>query len=392
MKCFLILINLFFANSIFAAYYDVLPKGVRNITYQYTQTGEITGRYTNSGTLQGYNVNANINADSIKGINSAVDIYLGTLTAEDYKNFSFGTFQGSANSKVSVQGLGGGYGLTHKMTVYGFIPFYSAEVDLQIQRTEKGRNNVGTAIQLENLPDVDLRLIQSLFVNYYNYQPLGKWKSTDFGDAEAGIMYQLKKWRNAGALMNLGFVAPTGREDNPDILQDIAFGDGQWDAFFEFGGGVIFNGGKSDFSIDQWNRVTYQFPYETIVRQPDSTTFPVSSNKGAAQIKYGNKLQTNLQGNYRISDEWSSNLTYTFEYKEKDDYASRAPVADKILEDGTERISHTGKLAMNFSTLSLFQKKKFLLPLNFTLAVQSIFAGKNNPQYERADFQVRMFF
>jgi hypothetical protein len=390
LLCYLFLITI--STKAFGAYYDVLPKGVRNVTYQFTRTGEITGRYTNSGTLQGYNVSANINADTIKGINSAVDTYLGTLSAEDYKNFSFGTFQGSAASKVTVQGLGVGYGATERLTVYGFIPFYSAEVDLKIKRTEKGRNNVGTAIQLENLPDVDVRLIQSVFVNYYRYQPLGKWKANDFGDAEAGMMYQVKKWRNAGALVNIGFVAPTGREDNPDILQDIAFGDGQWDGFFEFGGGYIFGSGKSDFSIDQWNRLTYQFPYTTDVRQPDSSSFPISSTKGSTKIKYGNKVQTNFQGNYRISDEWGSSLGYSFEYKEKDDYQSKLPKSDLILEEATERISHTGRVAISFSTLSMFQKKKFLLPLSFSLAVQSIFSGKNNPQYERVDLQVRMFF
>lgn len=389
MKFSAFFLFILFNTKVFAAYYDVLPKGVRNLTYQFTQTGEITGRYTNSGTLQGYNVSANINADSIKGVNSAVDTYLGSLSASDYKDFSFGTFQGSATSKVKVQGLGAGYGATDRITFYGFIPFYSAQVELNIERTQKGRNKVGSAIQLENLPDVDVRLIQSLFVNYYHYQPLGKWKADDFGDAEVGMMYQVKKWNNAGALINLGFVAPTGREDNPDILQDIAFGDGQWDGFFEFGIGYTF---KNDFSFDQWNRFTHQFPYSTDVRLPDSSSFPVTSNKGRAKIKYGDKGQTNLQGNYRISDSWSTSLTYTFEYKEKDNYKSSSSNTDSILEEGTERISHTGKLAFNFSTLSLFQQKRFFLPLSLNLALQSIFSGKNNPQYERADFQIRMYF
>lgn len=375
-----------------AAYYDVLPKGVRNLTYQHTITGDITGRYTNAGNLQGYNVNAKITADTIKGINTAVDTYLGTLSAEDYNNFSFGTFQGGAISKVKVHGMGGGVGLTDKVTFYGFIPFYSAEVDLHIERTEKGRTNVGGAIQLENLPDVDVRLIQSLFVNYYQYKPLGKWQADDFGDAEFGFLYQLRKWRNAGALINVGAVAPTGREDNPDILQDIAFGDGQWDAFFEFGVGYTFSGIWSDFSFDHWNRVTYQFPYETQVRLIDSSDFPVSSNKGMAKIKLGNKLQTNLQGNYRISDEWGAALTYSLEYKESDEYQSSSQKSDLILEQGTERIVQTGRISLSFSTLNLFQKKKFFLPLSFSLAGQTIFDGKNTPKYERADFQVRMFF
>ncbi len=388
----LLLFFIFFTTTAHAAYYDVLPKGVRNLTYQHTITGNITGRYTNAGNLQGYNVNAKITADTIKGINAAVDTYLGTLSAEDYNNFSFGTFQGGAISKVKVHGMGGGYGLTDKITMYGFIPFYSAQVDLHIERTEKGRTNVGSAIQLENLPDADVRLVQSLFVNYYQYKPLGKWQADDFGDAEFGFLYQLRKWRNAGALINVGAVAPTGREDNPDILQDIAFGDGQWDAFFEFGVGYTFSGMFSDFSFDHWNRVTYQFPYQGMVRLPDSSDFPVTANKGMAEIKLGNKLQTNWQGNYRISDEWGTSLTYSLEYKEADDYKSNSRQSDLILEQGTERVVQTGRAALNFSTLSLFQKKKFFLPFGMTVAAQTIFSGKNTPNYERYDFQIRMFF
>lgn len=387
-----IFILFFYYTTAQAAYYDVLPKGVRNLTYQHTITGDITGRYTNAGNLQGYNINAKITADTVKGINDAVDTYLGTLSAEDYNNFSFGTFQGGAVSKVKVHGMGGGYGLTDKITMYGFIPFYSAQVDLNLTRTEKGRTNVGGAIQLENLPDVDVRLVQSLFVNYYQYKPLGKWQADDFGDAEFGFLYQLRKWRNAGALINIGAVAPTGREDNPDILQDIAFGDGQWDAFFEFGIGYTFSGLFRDLSFDHWNRFTYQFPYETQIRQPDSIDFPVTSNKGTAEIKLGNKIQTNWQANYRLSDEFGTTFTYSLEYKEADDYKSSVRQSDFILEQATERVIQTGRLALNFSTLSLFQRKKIFLPFGLTIAGQTIFTGKNTPKYERYDLQVRMFF
>lgn len=85
-------------------------------------------------------------------------------------------------------------------------------------------------------------------------------------------------------------------------------------------------------------------------------------------------------------------MTYSLEYKEKDDYKSRSKVADAILEEGTEKITHTGRLALSFSTLSLFQKKKFFLPVSLSLAAQSIFAGKNTPKYDRADLQVRFYF
>lgn len=385
----LILTGFIFMSNIHAAYYDTLPQGVRNITYRFVQTGDITGSYGSSGSFKGYNVNANINADSIKGVNAAVDTYLNSLSTADYAAFSFGTFQGSAKSKVSAQGFGGGYGVTDKLTVYGFIPYYSAVVDLQIQRTAKGRNNVGTAIQLENLPDVDVRLIQSLFVNYYQYQPLGQWKATAFGDAEVGFLYQVKKWSNAGTLLSMGTVAPTGKTANPDILQAISFGDGQWDAFFEFGGGVTLS---TDWSFDNWTRVTYQFPYHAIVRQPDSATFPVTKNKGEAEIKLGNKYSTNLQLNYKFSDEWVGSTIYGLEYIEKTKYTSAKPTSDRILETDTEKISHVARANLSYSTLSLYKQKRFFAPMNFNLAVQSIVAGKNVPKYERADFEVRLFF
>lgn len=380
---------LFFGENACASYYDTLPKGVRNITYRFIQTGNITGSYNSAGSFKGYNVNANINADSIRGVNSAVDTYLDSLNAADYAQFSFGTFQGNAVSKVSAQAFGAGYGITNHLTVYGFIPFYSAEVDLSLIRTQKGRNNVGTAIQLENLPDVDVRLIQSLFVNYYHYQPLGKWRANDFGDGELGFMYQLNKGKYGGTLVNFGVVAPTGRIDNPDILQDIAFGDGQWDAFCEYGGGLKLS---HAFSLDSWMRLTYQFPYIATLRLPDSEAFPITSNSGSSRIKLGNKVQAFMQGNFEASEQWTHSLLYSMEYTEPTDNQSANPNADKILEKYTEKLSHTARFNIGYSTLNLFKRKKFFMPMNFNIAIQSVFAGKNVPRYDRGDFEIRLFF
>jgi len=379
------------SSPLHAAYYDVLPKGVRNFTWRFVQTGTITGSYNGSGDFKGYNVNANINAAAIKGVNGAVDAYIAGLPQAERDAFSLGTFEGNAKSKVHAQGLGGGYGFSDKLTFYGFVPFYTAQVDLQINRTAKGQTAAGAnaSVTLENLPEIDVRLIQSLFVNYYNYQPLGRWNANAFGDAELGFLYQIKKWRNAGALISMGAVAPTGRKDNPDILQDISFGDGQWDAFYEFGGGFAFN---TNWSLDLWSRFTYQFPYQAIVRQPDSSTFPVTKNKGEARIKLGNKYAGNTQLNYSLSDEFSTGLVYGVEYTEKTDYRSANSTADKILELDTEKVSHIARLNLNFSTIALYNQKKFFLPFGVTLAGQSIFAGKNIPKYDRVDLEFRFFF
>jgi hypothetical protein len=374
----------------YASYYQTLPKGVKNFTYRFIQTGEITGSFSSAGNFKGYNVNATINADSLKGINSAVDTYLNSLSAEDYKNLSFGTFEGSASSKVSAQVLAGGFGVTDNLTLYTYIPFYNAVVDLRVERTVKGRNTVNSdVISLENLPDVDVRLLQSLFVNYYKYQPLGRWEAGNFGDAEFGFMYKIKEWPRAGILLTSGFIAPTGRIDNPDIIQDIAFGDGQWDGFLEFGGGFTLN----DYvGVDNWVRYTYQFPYTTELRLPDSKAFPVTRNKGNTRIKLGNKFTENLQSTFTITDAWSTSLLYTLESQEAASYESSSTIANQILSTDTQKLSHSARLGLSFSTLNLYKQKLFKFPIQLTLSAQTYFAGKNIPQYSLADLELKIFF
>ena len=372
-----------------AAYYDTLPKGVRDITYHFSETGTISGNYNSTGDFKGYNINVNINADTIKGLNNAVDAYLATLTPTQYANFSFGTFEGSASSKVTAQALGGGFGITDRLTIYGFLPFYSAEVNLQVHRTAIGRDSSGTLVQIDNLPNVDTRLIQSLIVHYYGYKPIGTWKATNFGDSELGILYQLEKWKNAGLLMKAGVVAPTGRIDDPDTLQDIAFGDGHWDVFSELGGGLNLS---KRLSVDSWFRLTYQLPYETKLRLPDSAVFPLTTRAGITKIKMGNMAETNLKLNYNLSDQWGTSLHYIFQYKESDKFYSPYSDSNSILAIDTEKISHIGRINFSYSTLNLFKKKKFIAPLMFNVSAQSIFAGKNIPKYQRADFEITLFF
>ena len=379
----------FFCHQAQAAYYDVLPKCVRNFTYRYIQTSQVGGSYNSSGKFEGYNVNANINADSIRGIISAVDTYLDTLSAADYAAFSFGTFEGSAKSKVSAHAFGMGYGLTNRLTAYAFIPYYMAVVDLNLNRTVKGRNNVGTAIQIEDLPEVDARLIQSLFVNYFGYKPLGKWEAKDFGDTEVGAMYQLSKGRRGGVLANIGAIVPTGREDDANTLQDIGFGEGHWSAFFELGGGYRFN---VWWSVDAWGRYTYQFPFKRTERLPDSLSFPVTSRSGQVKINPGNKYQLNLQNTLHWSDQWTTSLLYTYDKKNLDDYSSAFAISDEYLESNTNETTHTARINLGFSTVSLYKRKKFVAPLDINLAAQSIFSGVNVPKYERYDLEFRLYF
>tara|TARA_R110000868_G_scaffold132380_3_gene343223 strand:+ start:43778 stop:44944 length:1167 start_codon:yes stop_codon:yes gene_type:complete len=375
--------------SVLAGYSQTLPKGVRNLTFRLIKTNTIKGSYNAQGQPEGYSINSKINADVLIGLNGSVDTYLNGLSPADYNDFNFGTFEGNATSDVFAQALGAGYGITDKITVYGFIPFYDATVDLNLERTEKGRKNVGSSIALEGLPEIDVRIIQNLFVNYYKYKPLGKWEATGFGDFEFGVMWNFYQEDDLGLLVNFGGVAPTGREDSPDILQDISFGDGQWDNFIEVGGDYKLT---DDLSLDAWTRYTLQYKFKKNVRQPENKDFPMTEKKGISEIDLGDKILLGTQINYSIDDQWSPSLNYIFEYKAKDNYSSNSPTADAINESNTELRSHTVRLGISYSTLELFKQKKFILPGAINFAIQSVLGGKNTPKYERADLEFRLFF
>ncbi|MBH48988.1 MAG: hypothetical protein CME71_12540 [Halobacteriovorax sp.] len=362
---------------------------MRNLTFRLIKTNTIKGSYNAQGQPEGYSINSKINADVLIGLNGSVDTYLNGLSPADYNDFNFGTFEGNATSDVFAQALGAGYGITDKITIYGFIPFYDATVDLNLERTEKGRKNVGSSIALEGLPEIDVRIIQNLFVNYYKYKPLGKWEATGFGDLEFGVMWNFLSSDHYGLLLNAGLVAPTGREDNPDILQDISFGDGQWDNFVEVGGDYKLT---DDLSLDAWTRYTLQHKFKKNVRQPENKDFPMTEKKGISEIDLGDKLLFGTQINYSIDDQWTPSLNYIFEYKAKDNYSSNSPTADAINESNTELRSHTLRLGMSYSTLELFKQKKFILPGAINFAIQSVLGGKNTPKYERADLEFRLFF
>ena len=83
---------------------------------------------------------------------------------------------------------------------------------------------------------------------------------------------------------------------------------------------------------------------------------------------------------------------YTAEYVEATNYQTSNQPSDTILETDSEKITHTARLNLSYSTLFLYKQNKFFAPINFNLAFQSIFAGKNVPKYERADFEIRLFF
>ena len=405
---FAILLSCISLNTL-AASYATLPKGVRVGGYRHVFTGEIDSSFGANAAESAYALKENLTAKTLESVNQATEEYfkqLKALNPQAYNDFTFGEYAGKGTGEVSVNGFGLGWGITDRLTAYFSVPIYKANVNLEIERT-KGNNHKKTINQINQnqsltsdqkiirditaqLPDAKEELLQSIVVNYYNYKPIGNWQGQGLGDAEIGAIYRLTDWKGSGIAVAGGVVLPTGRTDHPDILQDIAFGDGQTDVFAEVFMGKSFMYRTLD--LDLGIRYTHQFSKTKELRIPDSYEFPLSSEKAEIKEKLGDKLTLVVGPSYKFNNWFTMNAAYAYDVQFKSTYESPFAEANEILATDTFSESHYIKLAANFSTVSLFRMERFPLPLAVSIRAQEKIAGRNTPKNSQYEIDFKFFF
>lgn len=391
-----------------AAYYETLPKGVRLVALRQVQTTAITGGFDPEGSKNSLAFNQSLSSKELSEIKGA-DIYfdeLKNISAEAYDKFTTGAYYIDANAQVKVQGIGVAYGVTNRLTAYVSIPYYRADVSMKIKRTEKNNyeqianilNESGdpsdTAYFLnqltEQLPDADGELLQTVLMRNYGYEPIGDWSGQGLGDIELVGLYRLTDWQQSGLASSFGVVLPTGRVKNPDMLQDIPFGDGQTDLFLEFGGGVSLLDTKLE--IDSQIRYTYQFGSTKSLRIPQSSQMRFSDKKGDFKEKLGNKINYNFSGQYKHRIWLNSILGYEFKNRGDSYFESDYAQANQILAEDSHEVSHTLKAGLKLSTIDLYKTGKFAAPMSLEFIGRRVFSGENTPQMTRFDLEFRLYF
>jgi hypothetical protein len=392
----------------YGAYYDTLPKGVRMLALRQIQTSTIKSAFNRQQQEQEYFFKVNLDAKSLVGIDDTINAVfeqVKSISPEAYEQLTFGEYQARGEANVKVNGGGLAYGVNNRLTVYGTFPWYNAQVNLDIRRSRQNNyqqvadqlraSGDSTAAQVlsqiaPDLPDINGGVVQSVVVNYLNYQPLGNWQAEGMGDMELGFFYRLTDWDAAGIALSGGVVLPTGREDDPDILQDFAFGDGQTDLFAEIGGGFrILN---TNFSYDTFSRYTYQFAHNRVMRVAESAEYPYGSQNAEFQEKLGNMIDHRSEINYMFKRWLSFGAGYHFNYIGQADYNSQYELANRVNALETERTQHTLRSAVYFSTVPLYKSGDFFLPFNASFTTQHIVGGLNTPKYNRYDLEFRFFF
>ncbi|MCF8058839.1 MAG: transporter [Bacteriovoracaceae bacterium] len=397
-----------FSGESFSAYYDTLPRGVRMLALKQVQTSTIESAFDRQQQEQSYFFRLNLDASSIENVDETLKAAFQEVKAISplaYEQLTFGEYQARGSADVKVDGAGLAFGLSNRLTIYGTFPWYDARVNLDIRRTRENNyqdvantlkeNGEGAAANIlsqvtPGLPDINGGVVQSVVVNYLNYQPLGNWQAEGMGDMELGAIYRLTDWDNAGLALTGGVILPTGREDDPDILQDFAFGDGQTDVFLEFGGGI--NIPNSRWSFESFLRYTYQFSHDRIMRVPESSDYPYGSENGLFREKLGNMIDVTTNVNFQLKRWIGFSWGYLYNYIGIANYDSQFGVANDIHALYTERSQKTFRAGLHLSTVPLYKSGDFFLPFNCNITAQQIVDGMNTPKYARYDVEFRFYF
>ncbi len=384
--------------------WKTLPQGVRILGYRNVTTSKVKSNYNQFRSETSLGSQFRIDANTLNSIGGNIIVPGQDINADAYNKFLVGEYKVDASAQFNVQGFGFGYGLTDRVMLYAEVAYYNAQVKTNIKRTKKNTySDTSTIIQngsggpgddtiaeaLNNLPDVDESVIQSAITNHYGYQPIGDWYGAGYGDMETGLMTKLVDKGIWGLMLYPGMVLPTGRQDDPDILQDIGFGDGQLDLFAEIGIGYI----ENDYlNFGTTFRYTYQSATHKDLRIPESQDFSLSDRKGDFNVKYGDKLNWMVNSTFGFNDWLSFTPIYRFMYQLPSEYTSKYTEADGFLSNNSDKIEHQLQLTTSLSSIQPFLKKKFLLPAQINMNLVQTVGGKNVPKVGRFEIELRMMF
>jgi hypothetical protein len=394
-------------SNTYAQAHRTLPKGVRLFAYRNVNTTPIDATYNQAQAVSPLSYDINANAETLSGLGDIAEFYFEQIRAVSpaaYDQLTFGKFNLSAEAQVLVHGFGGGYGISNRLTVYGILPYYDARVNMKY-RQDQGSNaqQVADQVQQESgndisgvianitdtIPAATGNLLQSVVTNTFGYKEVGTWQGKGYGDFELGAMYLLLDRPTWGVAVTGGIVAPTGRQDDPDILQDIAFGDGQWDVFVESAIGLM--------PSDKWwfghtLRYTYQAPTDKTLRIPSDPDFPLSDQKGRFNVKFGDRIDTIFTVTRLFNDWLSLSPSYEMNYQMSSRYDSVYRDANGYLAQNSDRLAHILRLSGAMSSVQPYMKKLFPLPAVITINVQQTIGGRNVPKIGRYEIEFRMYF
>jgi len=369
----------------------VLPKGrfrVRLVTSfssienNFGNNGEILGlgssftKRLDSKLLSALNPGT---ADTIKKLNS-VSPGLGDEIAVDLST--------KVDTQILSNILALEYGLTDRVSIGFILPVVHAEVNVDANASpDEALNSKINAMSDADPRKAILKQVQgglnvqtfdSMLRDQYNYRNgLQSWSGAGLGDLELGGKYNYYKSPQLLSTLKAGVRLPTGRVDDPNILFDLGFGDGQVDL-------GLFNMVDYKFTRDFGATLevgyTFQLPDTSDVRVPLSDEIPINSLSQKISRKLGDLVNAELEANYQFFKRLTVSARYRYFYKMQDSFS------------GTSEEVHAGAFNVEFTNLTDVRAGRSKFPYSVAGFFRMPFAGKNVADSRTTGVALKTYF
>ncbi|MEY4630512.1 MAG: hypothetical protein RIQ81_632 [Pseudomonadota bacterium] len=326
----------------------------------------------------------------------------GFMLANDFaREDSLGKFSASAKASVRATAPVLAYGVTDRFTVAAGAPYINARSAISVAFTRSGtagdfiarlsdpaNNQLEAALELEQkLSDAPAELNREL-VNY-GVAPLGEWQGSGWGDTTLAT-----KWRawESGPLSfaaTAGHILATGAPDDPRIMTDVPFGDGQSDTFIQGTAAQEFVRGMT---VSETLKYTYQHEgRREVFRGMDPED--LEAGTVMARFKPGDRIDAalgcawnhvtgmNAAAGWQVSRKWSDR------YYDEDDGRRLEKLAA-----GTDQTLHVAELVAGFSTVEGFLRGDYVAPAEISLAVQRQISSRNAMESDLYEMSASLFF
>lgn len=323
------------------------------------------------------------------------------LASNDFsEDESVGEFTADLKGHISVIAPITSYGVSDRLTVAMALPIYTAQTSIAVgfrpnetanafmAALAKPENNQTAAAHeaADKLNNAVGRLNDKLSDN--GYRELEDWEGQGVGDMTLAAKQRFMSLTRFGAASTMGVVAPTGKVDDPDVLNDIAFGDGQWDVF----GQLAFDEEILDrLTLNQHGKYTVQLPGDKNVRAVTADE-EIEVQYTETRFKLGDKIDAGTSLVWEPRFGLVTGIGYTYFRKYGDLYRELGDETAAELERDTDQVAHNGEAVLGYSTVPLYQAGSFAVPLELKLSYTRQFVSENMPVSDLAQLDFSLFF
>jgi hypothetical protein len=300
------------------------------------------------------------------------------------------------------------YGITDRLSVGLILPMVHANIN--VNAVSKPNNSLNQLLQQPDLPDghpakaamtklkgalqqiqqgTTVNGLNSTLHDRFGYQSgIDSWSGTGIGDLEVGAKYNYYRAHPLKMTLKAGGRLPTGREDDPDMLTDCAFGDGQFDigAYHYLDYQPLAN---TMFTLELG--YTMQLPSSTEVRVPLAADVPIGSEKIEVDRKLGDYWEAGLEANQTFFKYVTASAKYRLKQKFSDDY-SGASVDLSALEKDTASLLQEGTVQLEYTNLPAVRAGEARFPYALGAFYRQPLAGESVTDVRTTGMFLKTYF